>query len=189
MKIDYVGTLDVEENLYDFTHLTAPAGTGVLDLKSSRISPPKDAANKKHWIQMSSYVLGMFVLDGVQPKQVKISTLVSSDGKSVTQKDSVGERDDNDFAALFNRVEQFARSYRSGIFLPASPASWKCSVDWCVFHPTCPFTAGKKTIDLAVPKLTQIKSCAVGSSGRSLTGIKLLSPRRADECQKLSKDK
>ena len=157
MKIDYVGMLDIEENIYDFMHLTAPAGTGVLDLKSSRISPPKDAANKKHWIQMTSYVLGMFVLDGVQPTQVKISTLVSGDGQTVTQKDSVGERDNNDFAALFNRIEQFARSYKSGIFLPASPAHWKCSKDWCHFYQSCPYTRNPTTVNLSVPKLVDIQ--------------------------------
>lgn len=114
MKIDYVGTLDVEEWLYDFTHLTEPAGVGVIDVKTSKRLPPKNAADAKYWIQMTSYVLGMFVLDRVAPKRVQIQTLVDS-ARGVVMKPSFGQRDNHDFAALFNRIEQFARSYKSGI--------------------------------------------------------------------------
>lgn len=147
--IDFVGTMDIRAWFYgEFSD--EPTGVEIRDIKSAKASPPAGAANGKHWIQLTSYAFGQWVDAQEMPERVTIDTIVSLK-RGVEHRPSFGERDDYDFAALFNRLEQFARALKAGMFLPASPGHWKCSREWCPFYETCPYVKNKRTIDLHVP--------------------------------------
>lgn len=148
VKVDFVGTMDIESFVYDFGD--EPVGTIIQDLKSSKRSPPKDASETMHWLQMASYALGKEAEDQVLPIYVQIDTLATLK-TGVTHKISRGMRDNLDFAALFNRIENMVRSLRSGIFAPADRGHWACSEQWCEYFSSCPYTKNAKVIDLAVP--------------------------------------
>jgi hypothetical protein len=150
MKVDMVGTLDIEAYSYDFSSATEPAGEVIHDLKSSKRTPPKDAADSMHWLQMAFYALGKEHEDGRLPLWVQIDTLVSLK-KGVTHNPSRGLRSNLDFAALFNRIEHMVRSLRAGIYAPADRGHWACSEAWCEYYSTCPYVKNAKVIDLAVP--------------------------------------
>jgi hypothetical protein len=150
MKVDMVGTLDIEAYIYDFSSATEPAGEVIHDLKSSKRSPPANAADSMHWLQMAFYALGKEHEDQKLPAWVQIDTLVTLK-RGVEHKTSRGMRDNFDFAALFNRVELMARSLRSGIFPAASRSHWACSKEWCEYFESCPYVKNAKVIDLAVP--------------------------------------
>jgi len=153
-KIDLVGTLDIREQLFDFG---GPIGIAIRDIKTAGASPPADAANGKHWTQLTCYALGEWVNTGAMPARVQIDTLVDLK-HGVTHKPSFGERDDFDFAALFNRIARFAQARQSGVFHYAPRGHWKCTRQYCSFYDTCPATKNKNTIDLApaIPKLYKI---------------------------------
>ena len=153
-KIDLVGTLDIREHYQDFSG----SGIAIRDIKTAGASPPADAANGKHWTQLTCYALGEWVNTGAMPARVQIDTLVDLK-RGVTHKPSFGERDDFDFAALFNRIVRFAQARQSGIFHYAPRGHWKCTRQYCSFYDTCPATKNKNTIDLApaIPKLYKIK--------------------------------
>lgn len=153
-RIDLVGTLDIREYSYpdDFSSMDVPDGFNIRDIKTARASPPKNAADGKHWTQMTCYALGMFVLLGQVPKRVQIDTLVSLK-RGICHKPSVGERDDYDFAALFNRIVRFAQSRKAGLYVPAPRGSWKCTPEWCHHYKSCCFVKNAKTIELDLPSL------------------------------------
>lgn len=156
-KIDLVGTLDIREHYYDFSSPTEPVGYVIRDLKTAKASPPGDAADGKHWLQLTSYALGCFTIHGQMPARVQIDTLVSGKGDRVEHKPSFGERTDKDFAALFNRAVRFAQARRAGLYLPAPRGHWRCSKEWCQFYSSCPYTKNAQTIDLAPSPLREYK--------------------------------
>lgn len=151
LKIDYVGTLDIEEWLFDFSHLEPdPAHTAIRDLKTSMRSPQKDAVEAKHDIQMTSYALGKLTEDKVMPEHVQVDYLVDYK-RGIEHKPVFGTKDDFNLAALFNRIEITARSLKAGIFVPAPRDHWCCSEKWCGYWATCPYIKNKRTLDLKVP--------------------------------------
>lgn len=147
VKLDYVGEMDIEEYLHDFTD---KPGIAIRDIKISRRSPPEDAANAKHFVQLTSYALGKQVEDGVMPQRVQVDYLVDLK-KGIEHKPRYAERDQFDLAALFNRLEVFARAFKAGLFPPAPRDHWKCSPKWCGYYGTCPYVRNPKTIHLSVP--------------------------------------
>jgi PD-(D/E)XK nuclease superfamily len=152
VKMDYVGTLDVEEWFYDLgpTQEPDPLRTVIRDLKTSTKSPPSDAIDGKHFMQMTSYALGKQVVDGALPARVQVDYLVDLK-RGIEHRPVVGTRDSSDLAALFNRIEIIARSLKAGIFTPAPQGSWWCSHKWCPYHSTCPYVRNQQTVDLHVP--------------------------------------
>lgn len=150
MKVDLVGTLDVEEYIFDFTSENEPAGTIVRDIKTAKKSPPKNASDGMHWLQLTCYALGLEVEDGVLPQYTQIDTLVTLKG-GIEHRTSRSTKDKYDFAALFNRLQSMGRALRSGIFVPASRSWWGCSEDWCEYFSTCPYVKNPTRFDLAIP--------------------------------------
>jgi PD-(D/E)XK nuclease superfamily len=151
LLIDYVGTLDIEEWLFDFSHLEPdPAHTAIRDLKTSMRSPQKDAADAKHDIQLTSYALGKLTEDAVMPERVQVDYLVDHK-HGIEHKPVFGMKNDFDLAALFNRIEITARSLKAGIFVPAPRDHWCCTEKWCGYWHTCPYVKNKRTLDLKVP--------------------------------------
>jgi len=168
LKIDYVGTMDIEEWLYDFSSIDTPKGTCIRDIKTSRRSAPKNAVTAKHTIQLSSYAFGKRVLDGVMPERVQVDYLV--DLKSgVSHQPITGIVNDTDFAMLFNRLENLAHHLKAGVFAPAPRDSWMCSEKWCGYWHSCSFVQNNRTIHLGVPKpkLYKINAAPLEPLGRT----------------------
>jgi hypothetical protein len=156
-KIDFVGTLDIREHSYGFDSLTEPSGYIIRDIKTSGATPPGDAANGKHWVQLTSYALGCWTRYQKLPERVQIDTLVDLKN-GIKHALSFGTRDNFDFAALFNRVVRFAQARQAGLYLPAPRGHWRCSQQYCQFYNSCPYTKNKQTVDLAVPALRAYKT-------------------------------
>lgn len=153
-RIDLVGTMDIREYSYpdDFSSTTVPDGINIRDIKTAKASPPGNAADGKHWLQLTCYALGEWVTTGRMPKRVQIDTLVSLK-RGIEHRISVGERTDYDFAALFNRCVRFAQARKAGLYLPAPRGSWKCSPEWCTYYKDCAFVKNEHTIELELPPL------------------------------------
>jgi hypothetical protein len=161
VKIDFVGSMDVEDWVYDFGPRDETADTGIRDLKTSARSPSSDAADGKHFIQLTSYALGKRVLDGKLPARVQVDYLVDLK-RGTEHRPIVGTRDDYDLAALFNRIHVTAQALKTGSFLPAPRDHWCCSLKYCGYYQTCPYVKNAHTVDLHVPamkdyKLVQLK--------------------------------
>lgn len=159
IKLDYVGELDIEAWIYS-RPARKPTGTAIHDLKTSGRSPAVDAADDKHFLQMTSYALGTRVEDaaergvpveqGRMPERVQLDYLVDLK-RGIEHRPLVSLRDDYDLAALFNRIEITARSLQAGLFPPASRDHWVCSKKWCGYYSDCPYVRNQHTIDLHVP--------------------------------------
>lgn len=50
---------------------------------------------------------------------------------------------DNDYRALFAKLEAFIKVIKTGAFLPADSTSWICSPQWCGYYPTCIYQGNK----------------------------------------------
>ena len=188
-KIDLVGTLDIEEWLYDFAHGDEPVGVVVRDIKTSRAGPPRGAANGKHWLQLCAYALGLFVNDGKIPLRVQIDTLVTGP-HGVRHIPSFGERDKFDFAALFNRIVRFAQARQSGMYMPAPRSSWKCTPEWCGHFSSCSFVSNKKTIDLALPPLRLYNILNTCNDAKPEPAINFLQwPKKEEQCHEHEKER
>lgn len=118
---DLVGEIDVQEK------------EGPRDTKTSAKSPVANIADLSD--QLTMYSLAIKVLDGVTPERVGLDYLI--DNKIPVAKSFTSKRDDDDFRILMNRVENAASAIQSGVFVPAQPTDWRCSMKWCGFAPTC----------------------------------------------------
>lgn len=177
-KIDFVGTLDIREHYYDFSS-TEPAGFTIRDIKSAGASPPENSADGKHWLQLTSYALGMWVKHHEMPRRVQIDSLVTLKS-GIVHKPSVGERNDFDIAALFNRCVRFAQMRQAGLYMPAPRGHWRCTKTWCQFYDTCCFVKNKKTIELALPP-TRLYKIHVTNASSPASLVEM--PRRV-QCEK-----
>lgn len=149
MKIDLVGTRDIDEWLFKFSD-DEPSGIAIHDLKTSRKSPSEDSIETRYAVQMSSYAFGMKVEDDVMPELVQIDCLVDLKG-GIEQRTVSGTVSDKNFAWLNNRIENLARHMKAGVFAPAPRDHWVCSKKWCGYFDTCPYVKNANIFDLKVP--------------------------------------
>lgn len=150
MKIDFVGTPDVHEWLFQFSD-DEPSGIAIRDVKTSRRSPSEDACDSRHWIQLTSYALGMKVMENRWPDRVQVDYLVQLK-KGIEHKSVMGLRTDYDAAGVFNRLENLAWHMKAGVYAPAPRDHWMCSHKWCPFYDSCPYVKNAHTIELRVPE-------------------------------------
>lgn len=129
--LELVGTADIRE-----------AGM-IRDTKTTAKSPSADAADKS--IQLTAYAMAATVIDGQTP-EVTLDYLVDLR----TPKTAVlsSKRDENDFAALLNRVAVINDAIKAEVFPPADPDSWMCSKRFCGFWSTCRYV--RRPVQIAV---------------------------------------
>ena len=120
--LELVGTADIRED------------GRIRDTKTTGKSPSADAADKS--IQLTAYAMAATVIDGRTP-EVTLDYLV--DLKTPKTAVLSSTRDENDFAALLNRVSVINDAITAEVFPPADPDSWMCSKRFCGFYGTCRF--------------------------------------------------
>ena len=47
------------------------------------------------------------------------------------------------YGALTLKIKTMIKMLKAGIFMPANPASWWCSADWCGYYETCPYVGNQ----------------------------------------------
>jgi|SRR5262245_52681384 len=127
--VDLVGTLDVQEG-----------SETVRDTKTSRKSPPEDVAENS--IQLTSYALGIKVIDGQAPQKVVLDYLI--DIKMPVARTFEATRSDDDYRALLRRIETLCLAIERGVFMPVSPDHWMCCPKWCGYWSTCKYVRRPK---------------------------------------------
>lgn len=61
---------------------------------------------------------------------------ITKGGELGYQMQSIRATDDN-YRALFAKINMLIYMIKSGVFMPADPSSWICSPRWCGYHSTC----------------------------------------------------
>jgi len=123
---DITGTRDLDET----------DGT-IRDLKTSKRSPPKTAADTTD--QGTLYSMSAWVVDQTPPPvRFALDTIVDlkTETKVVTQEST---RDLDDFQVMANRIENAERIIRTGAFTPARQTDWWCSLTYCAYARMCPY--------------------------------------------------
>jgi hypothetical protein len=114
-----------------------PGKTIVRDFKTA--SRKKSQGDVDGSLQLHFYAAATAVLTGVFPENVGLDVLI----ETKTGKQSVQELTTiptkRDFAALTARINAVIQGIEAGVFLPATPGSWKCSLKWCGYAQTCPY--------------------------------------------------
>jgi hypothetical protein len=105
------------------------------DLKSSRKSPPADAAENS--MQLTAYATMKTITDGVPPASLSLDTIVTLKKETkIIQQPTTRSRDQ--MAQYLDRTRRAAGLIRSGNFNPTDPSNWWCSQHWCGFWDLCP---------------------------------------------------
>lgn len=118
---DILGTWDVETR------------RDIWDWKFKGKTPSQKDADANTGLTI--YAMAKKVKDGVAPRSIHMAGVVRLKKPKIF--DLVTKRDDDDFHRVLLTVNKIQRSIDAGIFLPASPLSWKCSSNFCSYFETC----------------------------------------------------
>ncbi|MCK5617330.1 PD-(D/E)XK nuclease family protein [Candidatus Pacearchaeota archaeon] len=120
--IDIMGTWDVEcrRDLWDF--------------KFKKKTPTQNDADKN--LGFTLYAMAKTVKDGKPPRSIKMAGIVRLKRGPKTFEITT-KRTEDDFRRVLLTVNKIEKSIQAGIFLPASPLSWKCAPAWCGHYETC----------------------------------------------------
>ncbi len=143
-QFELAGAIDVQE-LVDGVHIH------VRDTKTSGKSPSADVADKS--LQLSMYAMALWKFEGRLPKSLTLDYLI--DNKTPVVKSFSTERTIEDFQPLMRRVEAVTAQIEAGIFQPANPDHWFCSLRFCHFFNSCKYAMRPKSVSLVnieVPK-------------------------------------
>lgn len=120
-----------------------PAEEVIRDQKTSRVSPPRDRAEKSQ--QLTMYHMLRTIETGREPVKEVLDYLVMTpkrgDLKHVPLETT---RTMDDVATLVNRINTAVDAVKKGIFVPAHPESWQCSATWCQFFLSCKYVNGAR---------------------------------------------
>lgn len=142
-----VGVLDIVERLEGAT-----TPIRVRDTKTSRRTPPANAAHASDQLTAYAYLLAYSTRDRVIP-HLRIDSLV------IQAKDPLAPEVRYvplDTVRTLEHLESFgarlaatALAITKGVFLPCLRDAWWCDARWCGYYPTCPYVRG--TITMPVP--------------------------------------
>ena len=119
--LDIMGTWDIETK------------RDIWDFKFKGKTPNQKDADANTGFTV--YSMAKKVKDGMAPKSIHMAGIVKL--KTPKTFDITTKRDDHDFHKLLLTVNKIQKSIDAGIFLPASPLSWKCSENWCSYFNIC----------------------------------------------------
>jgi PD-(D/E)XK nuclease superfamily len=131
--VDLVGTLDIQEG-----------SESVRDTKTSGKSPKEDVADNS--IQLTSYALGIKVIDGQAPRKVVLDYLI--DTRIPIARTYEATRSADDYQALLRRIETICLAIERGVFMPVSPDYWMCCPKWCGYFSTCRYVRRPKQFSI-----------------------------------------
>ncbi len=127
--MDLAGTLDIQEG-----------GLAVRDTKTSAKTPNEKIAEES--IQLTTYALAVWVIDGLQVAEVKLDYLI--DTKEPKHKTFKSTRDSDDYKTLLARVKAASLAIEKGVFIPARQSDWWCSAKYCGFFNSCRYVRNPK---------------------------------------------
>lgn len=122
----------------DLVHGTETGGRVVLDKKSSRKAPNKDAADKSQ--QFDMYGLLELAEQGTPPVGYRLDYVYQTPKKKETKHVLLeSSRTVEDLQTMVLRINVAAEAVKKGVFIPTSPDNWWCSEKFCEFFSDCPY--------------------------------------------------
>jgi hypothetical protein len=118
-------------------------GEIVSDLKTSDKSPASHMAAQSQ--QLTFYAMLRRAVTGILPKGEMLRYVVRTPKKhdlKVVELTTVVTTADVD--ALVHRLSAATEAIQKGVFVPAAPSHWRCSLKYCEYAPTCKFFIGRK---------------------------------------------
>jgi len=118
----------------------------VGDLKTTRMKWQEGRIKKE--IQPALYSFVHEKTRHIRP-EFKYSILIARRGKngnptSEELQTQVMTPTEQDYEALFAKLEMFINMLKAGVFIPANPTSWWCDPKWCGYWETCPYVGNPK---------------------------------------------
>jgi len=126
------GTMDLVDEM--------PAGERIRDIKTSKRSPRKDAADRSG--QLTMYSMLRSAETGEDVTQVALDYVVRTQAGNMKTVNLESSRRAEDVEAYVRRIETSAEAARKGVFVPSDP-SWDpmCSPRYCEFWSTCRYVS------------------------------------------------
>lgn len=117
-------------------------GRVVDDLKTTRASPRKNAADQSQ--QLTMYAMLDGAAEGQLPDAVALDYMVRTPKRhDVYHRRLTSTRSAADVAALVSRINTAIAAVQAGVFVPAQPGlSWRCDPRYCEFWTTCKYVNG-----------------------------------------------
>lgn len=129
LELPLAGTMDYQEK------------PEIGDLKTTSMKWQTDRIDKEIQPILYSYVHEKIF--GVRPifkyhiliaRRNKLGEPTSEEYQPLEKKPS-----NNDYLALYTKIQMFINMLKAGIFMSANPTSWWCSEVWCGYWQTCPY--------------------------------------------------
>jgi len=115
----------------------------VVDIKTINKKPPAGIADES--TQLTIYAAGFQRLYGRPACEVRLDFLRKQTKTMQPQRYvESSTRNEGDFRALINRINETLKAMNSGIFPPASPGAWQCSPKWCGYWSTCRYVNSER---------------------------------------------
>ena len=130
----------------------------VVDIKT--VGRSKTQADCDSSDQLTFYAAAHRTLDGNLASEVRLECLVKTKTPKRTMLSST--RDARSFEILASKINVVSAAIEKGVFLPASPGSWKCNPKYCGYFHTCPYVrqSPATVVDLAVPSAPIVRERA-----------------------------
>ena len=113
----------------------------VVDFKTAAKAPTNGEAHAS--LQLTVVATAYQVDRGEKPNEVRLDVLTKT--REPKRYVLASERDEQDFAALANRIESIVGAINAGVFPPTSPANWQCSAKWCGYYRTCKYVNPRRS--------------------------------------------
>lgn len=127
---DYLGVIDLGAIRVDDDR------QGVVDFKTAKRS--KSQSDAEQSIQLTGYAACFAQETGEVADFVALDTVVQTT-KETKRQYLETTRTARDFAALAARINAVQKAIDAGVYTPAAPGAWNCSLKWCGYARTCPF--------------------------------------------------
>ena len=105
----------------------------IVDWKFKGKTPSQADADSN--LGLTVYWAAKKAKDGIAPRSIRMAGIVKL--KKAKTFNLVTKRNDDDFHRVLLTISKIQKSIDAGIFLPASPLSWRCTPKWCPFFETC----------------------------------------------------
>lgn len=116
-------------------------GEHILDLKTSKKSPNKNAAAESQ--ALSLYGVLRKAETGKSPILYRLRHLVKTPkATEVKVVETSAKRTDEQLDSVLYRLGTVVDCVERGIFMPADPMAWWCGPTWCEFWKTCRYSGG-----------------------------------------------
>ena len=118
-------------------------GHRIHDTKTAEKSPTSTAAETSQ--QLTMYSLIDLAETGRLPEDCRLDYLVQTPArKELKHVPLTTTRTHEHMAAMVSVLNVATAAVEKGVFLPAPSDWWGCSLEWCEYFRTCPYTRGRR---------------------------------------------